>query len=208
MPTYKFEALDTAGAEVKDAVEASNEEEASQKIKAMGYFVTKLTAVQGKGGKTWRLGLADRRIARIARSCQDLPGQQLFQYIDEAGEIRGITSSDVNDYLREISGADITAKDFRTWAGTVLAAMALKEFERFGSKVAGKRNIRAAIEKVAARLGNTATICRKCYVHPGLLETYASGRLLRALKRKTPLRADRARAAEACLLRFCARAGA
>ena len=132
---------------------------------------------KGKSGKTWRLGLRDRRVARIVRACQDLPGQELFQYRDEAGETRDVTSADVNGYLREIGGGAVTAKDFRTWAGTVLAAMALRAFERVDSQAAAKRNIRAAIERVAARLGNTATICRKCYVHPAVLDGYLDGSL-------------------------------
>lgn len=119
---------------------------------------------RGKTGKEWKLKVTDRRIARIVRSCQDLPGQHLFQYENEEGEACQVTSADVNGYLREITGEEITAKDFRTWAGTVLAAVALSEFERFDTKTAAKRNIRAAIEAVAARLGNTTSICRKCYV--------------------------------------------
>ncbi|MGG5822601.1 DNA topoisomerase IB [Falsiroseomonas sp. HW251] len=134
-------------------------------------------AFKGKSGKTWRLGIKDRRVARIVRACQELPGQELFQYLDEAGETRDVTSADVNAYLREITGRDITAKDFRTWAGTVLAALALREFERVDSQAAAKRNIRAAIERVSARLGNTPTICRKCYVHPAVLEGYLGGSL-------------------------------
>jgi DNA topoisomerase-1 len=127
---------------------------------------------KGKSGKTWNLGVKDRRVARIIRACQDLPGQELFQYKDADGEVRDVTSADVNAYLREVSGKPITAKDFRTWAGTVLAAMALKEFERFDTQAAAKRNVKQAIERVAARLGNTPTICRKCYVHPAVLDGY------------------------------------
>ncbi|MFL4974819.1 MAG: DNA topoisomerase IB, partial [Microvirga sp.] len=118
---------------------------------------------KGKSGKVWRLKVKDRRIAKIVRACQDLPGQELFQYIDEDGERRDVTSSDVNTYLREITGRDVTAKDFRTWQGTVLAAMALQEFQEFDTKAALKKNVKAAIEKVATRLGNTPAICRKCY---------------------------------------------
>lgn len=132
----------------------------------------------GKGGRTWRLGLRDRRIARIVRACQELPGQELFQYQDEAGETRDVASADVNAYLAEITGHDITAKDFRTWAGTVLAAIALREFEQVDSHAAAKRNIRLAIERVASRLGHTPTICRKCYVHPAVLDTYLEGSLV------------------------------
>jgi DNA topoisomerase I len=147
---------------------------------------------KGKSGKTWKLQVKDRRIARIVRSCQELPGQELFQYLDEQGEVRRVTSADVNAYLREISGQDITAKDFRTWAGTVLAAMALREFEAFDTQAAHKKNVRDAIERVAARLGNTPTICRKCYVHPEVLQAYAEGGLLLEVKERVEeeLRAD------------------
>lgn len=150
---------------------------------------------QGKSGKTWRLTVKDRRIARIVRACQDLPGQELFQYIDEDGERRDVTSSDVNAYLREITGRDITAKDFRTWHGTVLAAMALQELQGFDSQAALKKNVKAAIEQVASRLGNTPTICRKCYVHPELLTAYAEGQLLLEIKEEAEaeLRDDLAR---------------
>ena len=137
---------------------------------------------KGKSGKVWRLQVKDRRIAKIVRACQDLPGQELFGYVDEDGEHRDVTSSDVNAYLREITGRDITAKDFRTWQGTVLAAMALQEFQDFDTKAALKKNVKAAIERVASRLGNTPTICRKCYVHPEVLTAYAEGQLLFQIK--------------------------
>ena len=132
---------------------------------------------KGKSGKTWRLGITDRRVARIVRQCQDLPGQELFQYQDAEGGLHDVSSADVNAYLREACGRDITAKDFRTWAGTVLAALALREYERVDSDAAAKRNVRAAIEHVASRLGNTPTICRKCYVHPAILDLYLEGSL-------------------------------
>jgi len=133
---------------------------------------------KGKSGKTWRLQVKDRRIAKIVKACQELPGQDLFQYVDEAGERQSVTSADVNAYLKEITGRDITAKDFRTWAGTVLAALALTEFESFDSDAKAKKNVRAAIERVASRLGNTPTICRKCYIHPEVLNCYLEGSLL------------------------------
>lgn len=137
---------------------------------------------KGKSGKTWDLGLKDRRVARIVKACQDLPGQELFQYRDADGTVRDVTSADVNAYLREITGRDITAKDFRTWAGTVLAALALQEFEAFDSEAKAKKNLRTAIEGVAARLGNTPTICRKCYIHPQVLDCYLEGALLLQIK--------------------------
>jgi DNA topoisomerase-1 len=139
---------------------------------------------KGKSGKTWRLQVRDRRVAKIVRQCQDLPGQNLFQYVDEQGERQAVTSADVNAYLKEITGRDITAKDFRTWAGTVLAAMALQEFQSFDTQAAMKKNIKAAIESVASKLGNTPTICRKCYIHPEILTTYVEGQLLLEVKRE------------------------
>lgn len=137
---------------------------------------------KGKSGKEWNVSLKDRRIARIVKACQDLPGQELFQYIDEDGVQRDVTSSDVNEYLREITGEDFTAKDFRTWAGTVLAALALRAFEAFDSEAGAKRNVRSAIEEVAQRLGNTPTICRKCYIHPEILDCYLEGVLIGQLR--------------------------
>ena len=137
---------------------------------------------RGKTGKEWKLKLSDRRAARIVRSCQELPGQHLFQYEDGEGVIRQVSSAHVNDYIRSIAGAEVTAKDFRTWAGTVLAAMALREFEPVEAEAVAKRNIRQAIEKVAARLGNTPAICRKCYVHPEVLTAYLDGKLAKLLQ--------------------------
>jgi DNA topoisomerase I len=136
----------------------------------------------GKGGKQWSLRVRDRRVAKIIRACQELPGQELLQYIDEQGNCQDVTSTDVNDYLKSITGKDITAKDFRTWAGTVLAAMALSELESFDSAGQAKRNLRNAIEKVSARLGNTPTICRKCYIHPEVLNSYMDGNLVLEIK--------------------------
>ena len=139
---------------------------------------------KGKSGKEWNLGIRDRRIAKIVRDCQELPGQDLFQYLDEEGERRTISSTDVNEYLREITGKDVTAKDFRTWAGTVLAALALAEFEVFDSDARAKKNLREAIERVASRLGNTPTICRKCYIHPEVVHSYLQGEMLLEAKKK------------------------
>src|SRR4051812_5567434 len=139
---------------------------------------------KGKSGKQWRLQVKDRRIAKIIRACQELPGQRLFQYQDENGEVRDVTSADVNAYLKEITRRDITAKDFRTWAGTVMAALALQEFEAFDTKATQKKNLKAAIERVSSRLGNTPTICRKCYIHPEVLNAYVEGNLLLEVKRE------------------------
>ncbi len=132
---------------------------------------------RGKSGVQHSVDIKDRRMARIVKRSQDLPGEELFQYLDENGERHSIESSDVNNYLREITGEDFTAKDFRTWAGTVLAAKALQEFECCDSKAQAKRNIVRAIESVAKRLGNTKAVCKKCYVHPALLHAYLDGSL-------------------------------
>jgi DNA topoisomerase-1 len=136
----------------------------------------------GKSGIRHTIGVADRRLARVVRRCRDLPGQELFQYVDERGEHQVVTSDDVNAYLRLVTGADFTAKDFRTWSGTVLAALALREFEAFDTKTQAKKNIVRAIEAVAERLGNTPTICRKCYVHPEIIDAYMDGSMLETLK--------------------------
>lgn len=136
----------------------------------------------GKGGKKHTVSLRDRRLARIVKQCQEIRGQHLFQYIDEEGSRQQVTSSDVNAYLREISGEDFTAKDFRTWAGTVLAAMALQEVESFDSEAEAKRNVVQAIERVARHLGNTPAICRRCYVHPDVIDFYMEGALITALR--------------------------
>ena len=139
---------------------------------------------RGKGGKYINIGVADRRLARIVKKCQDIPGYELFQYVNEDGEIRSIESSDVNAYLREISGDDFTAKDFRTWAATVLASMAFSELESFDSQTQAKRNVVSAVERVAKKLGNTPTICRKCYVHPAVIDGYMDGTMLQTLKQR------------------------
>ncbi|HEY0455900.1 MAG TPA: DNA topoisomerase IB [Verrucomicrobiae bacterium] len=139
---------------------------------------------RGKSGKEHNIDVEDKHLARIVKSCQDLPGQDLFEYIDENGELQDVKSEDVNDYLREITGADFTAKDFRTWSGTVLAAMALQEFERFNSQKQARTNIVQAIENVARRLGNTPAVCRKCYVHPAVLDAYLDGSLLDTVQQR------------------------
>ena len=140
---------------------------------------------RGKGGVQHEVDVNDRRLAGIIRKLQELPGQDLFQYVDEEGKVRDVTSQDVNDYLREITGEDFTAKDFRTWAGTVLTAIALNAQEAFENKTQAKKNIKDAIAAVAKILGNTPTICRKCYVHPAVLETYLDGKTIEGLKRRT-----------------------
>jgi len=139
---------------------------------------------RGKGGKEHDIDLRDERLARIIRQVQELPGQTLFQYRDADGARQVVTSGDVNDYLREISGSEFTAKDFRTWAGTVAAAMALQEFREIDDEAGRKTAIVRAIETVAERLGNTPTVCRACYVHPDVLDSYLDGSLVDALTRR------------------------
>jgi DNA topoisomerase I len=139
---------------------------------------------RGKSGITHSVAINDRRLAQVVKRCQELPGQELLQYIDDDGQLRDIGSNDVNEYLRSITGQDFTAKDFRTWAGTVLTTIALQEFEAFDSQVQAKKNIVRAIESVARRLGNTPSVCRKCYVHPGILDAYLEGTMLDSLRQR------------------------
>ena len=140
---------------------------------------------RGKGGIRHETDINDRRLARIIKDCRDLPGYELFQYLDDEGDRHSIDSADVNDYLREISGEEITAKDFRTWAATNLAALALQEFELFDTEAKRKHAIVRAVEKVAKHLGNTPAICRRCYVHPAIFDGYLDGTLLQTLQEKT-----------------------
>jgi DNA topoisomerase I len=132
---------------------------------------------RGKGGKRHCVDLNDRRLARVIERCQELPGQELFQYLDGNGERQTIGSADVNGYLKEITGQDFTAKDFRTWAATVLATCALRQLNHFTTKREAARNLNQAVDSVAARLGNTRTICKKSYVHPVVIEAYVAGAL-------------------------------
>ncbi|WP_225889900.1 DNA topoisomerase IB [Indioceanicola profundi] len=137
---------------------------------------------RGKSGKTWNLQLKDRRLAKLVKDCQDVPGQRLFQYLDEEGNRHSISSQDVNEYIHAIAGEEFSAKDFRTWAGTVLAAFALQEFEKVDSQTARKRNLTQAIRTVSSRLGNTPAVCRRCYVHPEVLNSYMDGSLIEQVK--------------------------
>jgi DNA topoisomerase-1 len=137
---------------------------------------------RGKSGKWHNVDIRDQRLAKIVKRCQDLPGQELFQFVDNAGERRDVKSDDVNQYLREVSGADFTAKDFRTWEGTVLAARVLSESEKVETKADAKKNVVAAIADVATKLGNTPTVCKKCYIHPNVIESYLDGTLSETLK--------------------------
>ncbi|MBV9829522.1 MAG: DNA topoisomerase IB [Alphaproteobacteria bacterium] len=142
-------------------------------------------AFRGKHGIRHETDIADRRLAKIVKDCRDLPGYELFQYLDDEGERHTIDSADVNEYLREIAGEEITAKDFRTWAATHLAAAALSEFEQFDTEAKKKKAIVGAVQKVATHLGNTPTICRKCYIHPAILDGYLDGTLLKSLAEQT-----------------------
>ena len=161
---------------------------------------------RGKSGREHEVDVTDRRIAKIVSKLQDLPGQDLFQYLDDGGEVRDITSQDVNEYVREITGEDFSAKDFRTWAGTVLTAIALNAQEKFENGKQAKANIKTAISAVAKILGNTPAICRKCYVHPAVLETYLDQKSIEGLTRTTEAALEREdvdlRSSEAAVMKF------
>ncbi len=139
---------------------------------------------QGKSRVNHTIDVNDRQLARIVKRCRDIPGYELFQYLDKDGEHHSIDSSDVNEYLQEITNEHFTAKDFRTWAGTVLACMMLREFEPFESDTQAKKNVVRAIEAVAKRLGNTPSVCRKCYVHPAVLESYLGGSMMETVEHR------------------------
>lgn len=139
---------------------------------------------RGKSGRLHSIDLNDRRLARIVKRCLDLPGYELFQYVDAEGQPRSVDAADVNDYLQEITGQPFTAKDFRTWAGSVLACSFLREFEAFASETQAKKNVVQAIKSVAERLGNTPAVCRKCYVHPAILERYFGGEMMQAVEKE------------------------
>jgi DNA topoisomerase I len=136
---------------------------------------------RGKSGQQHEVGIRDRRLATVVKHCQELPGQELFQYVDDEGAVVDVASDDVNDYLREIAGADFSAKDFRTWAGTVLAYRALRALQPADSATDARRNVVAAIRETAGWLGNTPAVARKSYVHPAVLEAYMDGRVGGAL---------------------------
>jgi len=138
---------------------------------------------RGKSGKEHRVTVRNKRLARIVKDCQELPGHELFQYVGADQQLSTIESADVNAYLRQISGQDFTAKDFRTWAGTVAAADALAQLGKPETEAQAKKNINQAIEMAANHLGNTKAICRKCYVHPGIIDTYLEGTLLDTFQR-------------------------
>jgi DNA topoisomerase-1 len=139
---------------------------------------------RGKSGIQHHINLRDAKLARVVKRLQDLPGQEVFQYLGETGGLRSVGSDDVNAYLREIAGEEITAKDFRTWAATNLAALALSELAGFDTQAKAKKNVVQAVEAVSKLLGNTPTICRKCYIHPAIFDGYMDGTLMQALKQR------------------------
>jgi DNA topoisomerase I len=153
---------------------------------------------RGKSGVEHSIAVNDPRLARIVQRCQDLPGQELFQYRDTAGKRQSVSSDDVNEYLRDLTGRDITAKDFRTWGGTMLAAVELRRMGPAASRREADRNIIAVVDAVAERLGNTRAVCRKYYVHPSLLHAYLMGRVVPT---PLPMRRSRARRPGAALRR-------
>jgi DNA topoisomerase I len=139
---------------------------------------------RGKSGVEHALELDDRRLAKIVKQCRDLPGQELFQYRNERGAVTDIGSADVNAYLKDVTGEDFTSKDFRTWAGTVLAATLLRDYEKVDSAARAKKNVVSAIEQVAKRLGNTRAVCRKCYVHPAVIDAYLDGSMMKTVAQR------------------------
>jgi DNA topoisomerase-1 len=162
---------------------------------------------RGKGGIRNESDINDPRLARIVKACRDLPGYELFQYLDDAGERHTVSSTEVNAYLHEITGEEITAKDFRTWAGTNLAALALREFERVETDAMRKRAVVRAVERVAKHLGNTPAVCRRCYIHPAIFEGFLDGTLLATLAEKTRVylveEIEGMSAEEAAVVAFC-----
>jgi DNA topoisomerase-1 len=139
---------------------------------------------RGKSGVEHEIDLHDSRLARIVKQCRDLPGYDLFQYVDEHGVRQAVGSGEVNAYLKDLTGQDLTSKDFRTWAGTVLAAQLLKEFEAYTSNAQAKKNILRAVEMVASRLGNTKAVCRKCYIHPLIFDAYLDGSMMETVRQR------------------------
>jgi DNA topoisomerase-1 len=136
---------------------------------------------RGKSGRSHTISVQNRKLAAIVKRCRELPGFELFQYVDEDGTRQVVDSADVNEYLREITGEDYTAKDFRTWSGTVLAARALQSLDPYTSVGQAKKNLSQAVQAVAGLLGNTPAICRKCYVHPAIFDAYLDGSLIESL---------------------------
>ncbi|KAA6458221.1 DNA topoisomerase IB [Acidobacteria bacterium AB60] len=148
---------------------------------------------RGKSGKVHEIDLSDRRLARIIKRCQDLPGYELFEYLDDEGNPRSVDASDVNEYLRTITNEGFTAKDFRTWAGTVLACALLRELNVCDSQSQSKKNVVRAIASVAEMLGNTPSVCRKCYVHPAVIESYMGGTMMKVFEDQVKKEAARSK---------------
>ena len=138
---------------------------------------------RGKSGIRHSVDVNDRRLAHIVKQCRDLPGQELFQYVDRGGVVRRIGSGDINRYLRGVTGQDFTAKDFRTWSGTVLAVTALRDMRDASTRKHAEKNVLLAVEAVAGILGNTRTVCRKSYVHPGVIDCYVDGSMMKVIAR-------------------------
>ena len=161
---------------------------------------------RGKSGKEHEIKVTSRRMARLIKRCRDLPGQDLFQYLDADGDPQPVDSGDVNEYLREISGEDFTAKDFRTWAGTLLAARCLTAAGDFASATAAKSACVNAVASVAESLGNTPAICRKCYIHPAVLEAFQDEKLFERWRKHSRANGGNADLSdeENALLRFLA----
>ncbi len=157
---------------------------------------------RGKGGAAHEISVRDPRLARIVRRCQELPGQRLFQYLDDGGESRSIGSADVNDYLRALAGSDCSAKDFRTWHGSVAALAALRAAGAESDPAAAAARVVEVVDRVAKQLKNTRAVCRKYYIHPALISAYLDGSLGAPVERLAPRRRAGLRAAEDDLLEF------
>jgi DNA topoisomerase-1 len=170
---------------------------------------TVLFKFHGKSGKTHEIRLTDKRLAQLIKRCRDVPGQDLFQYLDDAGAHHAVRSNDVNDYLRAVSDQDFTAKDFRTWAGTLLASNALLEAHKKGEELTKAAMLRA-VGTVAAQLGNTPAVCRKCYIHPAILQSFEDEALLQQFVKISDVKRGEAGLAgeESALLRFLKRTNA
>lgn len=162
---------------------------------------------RGKSGKELEVDLRDRRLAKIVQRCQALPGQELFRYLDGDGEPRTISSCDVNAYLREISGQDFTAKDFRTWAGTLLAFLLLRDLPDPETQTQAKKDVVEVVKQVAERLGNTPAVCRKCYIHPAVLNAYLDAETRPVLQCKPDRALSDLPPEEAALLTYLSTAG-
>jgi DNA topoisomerase-1 len=174
-------------------------------VKVSGY--TLQFDFRGKSGIAHSVSVIDRRLAGIVQELQDLPGQPLFKYVDDHGRRQAVDSGDVNGYLRQVTGRDVTAKDFRTWSGTMLAARALRDLGPPTNEREAKRNVNRALDQVARRLGNTRAVCRKYYVHPAILDAYHGGVAVPPPQqaRRTPRPTAALRREEVAVLQFLQR---